>query len=212
MKTIDNIMALKLADELERCWADPGLQLRSAAELRRQHAELYQWESVFRHLGTADECGNEWIGLQAEVEALREALKEERRVRLLGQEPDVHWETLRDIRRACYAKTDAASHKEKRMTDRELLELAAKAAGMQTFGQDNSGALCIDPVDYVPWNPLTDDGDALRLAVRLNILNTRSTGYEWPELELFERDKDDAQAATRRAIVEAAAEIGRAVK
>lgn len=31
--------ALRLADELEKCWADPGLQIRSAAELRRLHAE-----------------------------------------------------------------------------------------------------------------------------------------------------------------------------
>jgi len=30
--------ALRLADELARCWADPGLQLKSAAELRRLHA------------------------------------------------------------------------------------------------------------------------------------------------------------------------------
>ena len=29
--------ALRLADELEKCWADPGLQLRAAAELRRLH-------------------------------------------------------------------------------------------------------------------------------------------------------------------------------
>ena len=39
---------------------------------------------------------------------MREALAEEKRVRLLGQEPDVHWESMRDIRRACYAATDAA--------------------------------------------------------------------------------------------------------
>ena len=32
--------ALRLADELEKCWADPGLQIRSAAELRRLHAEF----------------------------------------------------------------------------------------------------------------------------------------------------------------------------
>ena len=32
--------ALRLADELEKCWADPGLQIRSAAELRRLHAEI----------------------------------------------------------------------------------------------------------------------------------------------------------------------------
>lgn len=28
--------ALRLADELEKCWPDPGLQLKAASELRRQ--------------------------------------------------------------------------------------------------------------------------------------------------------------------------------
>jgi len=36
------------------------------------------------------------------------ALRDERRVRLLGQEPSVHWESMREERRACYAATDAA--------------------------------------------------------------------------------------------------------
>jgi hypothetical protein len=39
---------------------------------------------------------------------LLEALLEERRVRLMGQEDDVHWESLRDMRRAAIAATDAA--------------------------------------------------------------------------------------------------------
>jgi hypothetical protein len=39
---------------------------------------------------------------------LLEALLEERRVRLMGQEDDVHWESLRDMRRAAMAATDAA--------------------------------------------------------------------------------------------------------
>ena len=39
---------------------------------------------------------------------MAEALRNERRVRLLGQQPDVHWESMRDERRACYAETDAA--------------------------------------------------------------------------------------------------------
>ena len=39
---------------------------------------------------------------------LLEALIEERRIRLLGQQPDVHWEGLRYDRRACHAATDAA--------------------------------------------------------------------------------------------------------
>jgi hypothetical protein len=38
---------------------------------------------------------------------LLEALLEERRVRLMGQEDDVHWESLRDMRRAAMAATDA---------------------------------------------------------------------------------------------------------
>lgn len=44
---------------------------------------------------------------------LLEALIEERRIRLLGQQPYVHWESLRDARRDCYAKTDAAIAKAK---------------------------------------------------------------------------------------------------
>ncbi len=31
--------AIALAEEMELCWADAGLQLQSAAELRRLHAE-----------------------------------------------------------------------------------------------------------------------------------------------------------------------------
>ena len=36
-------------------------------------AEVRQWKSVFDHLGSADECGNEWIKLQDENQRLREA-------------------------------------------------------------------------------------------------------------------------------------------
>ena len=51
-------------------------------------------------------------------------------------------------------------------TDRELLELAAKAAG---YDYAKHGGYIV--VDGVPgnWNPLADDGDALRLALALNI-------------------------------------------
>ena len=89
------------------------------------------------------------------------------------------------------------------MTDRELLELAAKAAGLEVVTPTM--------LKYGQWNPLTDDGDALRLAVKLNLFNTRSKGYEWPDAELFARHEDDPYAATRRAIVRAAAEIGKAM-
>ena len=63
-------------------------------------------------------------------------------------------------------------------TDRELLELAAKASGrdgdwVDFAGMDirvgyQGGLLCGDADGYY-WNPLKDDGDALRLAVALNI-------------------------------------------
>ncbi|MGK8305210.1 hypothetical protein ACRS20_04580 [Pseudomonas aeruginosa] len=76
-------------------------------------------------------------------------------------------------------------------------------------------------VEYY-WNPRDDDGDALRLAVRLN-LDIRYESYDagvavivggtWdgaPEAvhEIFERD---GPRATRRAIVRAAAEIGKSM-
>ena len=53
------------------------------------------------------------------------------------------------------------------MTDRELLERAAKAAG---YEYAKHGGYIV--VDGIPgnWNPLTDDGDALRLAVASPIL------------------------------------------
>ena len=89
------------------------------------------------------------------------------------------------------------------MTDRELLELAAKAAGLEVVTPTM--------LKYGQWNPLTDDGDALRLAVKLNLFNTRSKGYEWPDAELFARHEDDPYAATRRGITRAAAEIGKSM-
>ena len=63
------------------------------------------------------------------------------------------------------------------MTDRELLELAAKAAAIKVL-IDPSGAMrnCtgLHPASNIfsapTWNPLTDDGDALRLAVKLGMV------------------------------------------
>ena len=102
------------------------------------------------------------------------------------------------------------------MTDRELLELAAKAAGKTNWQSqtrwDSEG------VPY--WNPLTDDGDALRLAVKLGIRvepSPRGCSVMWPggaglrvETILNSTIGADSATSTRRAIVRAAAEIGRA--
>ena len=99
-------------------------------------------------------------------------------------------------------------------TDKELLELAAKAADMDVEYTEGWGFLhCFNDDDKV-WNPLTDDGDALRLAVKLmlDICCHESGAYvdgDRHEYSANEKDPSNPYAATRRAIVRAAAEIGK---
>lgn len=106
------------------------------------------------------------------------------------------------------------------MTDREHIEMAAKAAGVAHEGIDDHGALL--PFDndgrFVGyWNPLEDDGDALRLAVQIDMqvfvgeayIYCKSSASYWPGAHVDEDECPDKYAATRRAIVMAAAEIGR---
>lgn len=101
------------------------------------------------------------------------------------------------------------------MTDREMLELAAKAAGRVVEGFSNSKGLLISLCDGVSawWNPLTTDGDALRLAVKLRIriagMDERACAFIGLQ-EFWEAEGNDPYAATRLAIVRAAAEIGKA--
>jgi hypothetical protein len=92
--------------------------------------------------------------------------------------------------------------------DRELLELAAKAAG---YNQKT------EPAHWLNWNPLTDDGDALRLAVKLKLWVFVRDGYtdvmgSGDEFCMTSNNNDDPYAATRRSIVRAAAEIGKGKK
>lgn len=109
------------------------------------------------------------------------------------------------------------------MTDRELLELAAKACGYDTSHPWNAerlalyppvAALCINGLS-TGWNPLTDNGDALRLSSLLGIdVLYRVVGGQrvealapgvGPKVEYcFEGSR---AAATRRAIVRAAAAL-----
>lgn len=104
-------------------------------------------------------------------------------------------------------------------TDRELLELAAKASGidgeykvLHYFDGDEVG---IASVNHPIWNPLTDDGDALRLAVKLRMEvaifsdECHARCFEHGQHEWID-EQGEPCAATRRAIVRAAAEIGRA--
>lgn len=99
------------------------------------------------------------------------------------------------------------------MTDKELLEMAAKAAGYN-LGIDwdcSTTGIFINGDDLYSgdkWNPLTNDGDALRLAVMLKMqvsVTTESCRAETlPVLGVRVNDNDEF-AATRRAIVMAAA-------
>ena len=112
------------------------------------------------------------------------------------------------------------------MTDRELIEKAARAAG-KTLGSFADGGeadrygecAAWDGLDW--WNPLADDGDALRLAVKLRLdisifhdgsVCVSATTDEDPfgvELadEMAADHRGDSCAATRRAIVRAAAAV-----
>ena len=126
------------------------------------------------------------------------------------------------------------------MTDRELLELAAKAAGIcghyachhPKFDNDweELGIWFVDKNDCTScWNPLKDDGDALRLAVNLKLDVSFGNRYYFDEgpmtfcgtywssgesatFKRFVSHGSDPYAATRRAIVRAAAEIGEEMK
>ena len=112
------------------------------------------------------------------------------------------------------------------MSDRELLELAAKAAGI--YVGDGPSGMWLDPTfpclvngNGASWSPLTDDGDALRLAVKLNLsividseIGVVQVGrFDFKEdIREVEPAKNLPYAATRRAIVRAAAKIGRNMK
>lgn len=118
------------------------------------------------------------------------------------------------------------------MSDRELLELAAKAAGYEVLGvssdPDRRGALCRINGEEKIWLPLTDDGDALRLAVKLGMrvgskyrhddmvivefwvnVGDPLRGMNGWEVQRIAETSADNLASTRRAIVRAAAEIGK---
>lgn len=109
-------------------------------------------------------------------------------------------------------------------TYRELLELAAKAAGYKFHENDGQLWVYYDGTGFRIWNPFDDDGDALRLAFKLDIMIEPWSPERTVIAYLDEKHKtpdgvlspceyygDDPMAACRRAIVRAAAEIGRAM-
>lgn len=93
------------------------------------------------------------------------------------------------------------------MTDKKILEAAARAAGKHIVGVDAGGAWIGSEGGKggLRWSPLTDDGDALRLAMhlgmRVSLREAHADGGAIREIG----DDEDEMAATRRAIVRAAA-------
>ncbi|MBH4387436.1 hypothetical protein I5R43_12390, partial [Pseudomonas aeruginosa] len=98
--------------------------------------------------------------------------------------------------------------------DRELLELAARAAGFTGYGfflGDDGIDVSDETGTRFAWNPLTDDGDALRLAVLLNLeihspKSNPTVMFRTAENDVFYQD-----ACIRLAITRAAAEIGKSM-
>lgn len=116
------------------------------------------------------------------------------------------------------------------MSDRELLELAAKACGIRHVdysGIEYEGAGGLMLVDengrhLFPWNPLGPEGNAtafllmtgLKLSVNSNSLNIGVGGYTFDGGYVFAQEEvnGNATASMRRAIVRAAAEIGKSMQ
>lgn len=111
------------------------------------------------------------------------------------------------------------------MNNLDLLVMAAKAVGIKHVdykGVDYDGKDGLILVDHVgrhlsDWNPINDDGEALRIAVKLRfkihhaemaaIVVPEKFSHSW--IGVSDDDAGDRYAATRLAIVKAAAAIGK---
>lgn len=106
---------------------------------------------------------------------------------------------------------------------RKLLDLAAKAARVKiewnVMINRNSPILAPKTQqernwlghEHTPWNPLSDDGDALRLAIDIELdvsFGKSGAVVEFGRLQIEELDASDPYEAVRLAIVRAAAAIG----
>jgi len=97
--------------------------------------------------------------------------------------------------------------------DKGLLTLAAKAIGFtfeDHYDDDQYWPWVEETQDF--WNPLFQNEDAFSLMVKLKIdvaFHPRCVSVGDADLEFYD---DDPYAATRRAIVKAAAEIGKEMK
>ncbi|AXF52902.1 MAG: hypothetical protein [Bacteriophage sp.] len=115
------------------------------------------------------------------------------------------------------------------MNDKELIEMAAKACGLprQWWDYEYVRSMGHMVTQSMMWNPLSDDAAALKLAVKLHIsigflwdgendqydpvTAHRGSAYAAEQIGITMKDEFDEDAATRRAIVCAAAQIGKAM-
>lgn len=113
------------------------------------------------------------------------------------------------------------------MSDKELLEFAAKALGFTPLLCYESSRNCLrigNRDSYFIWRPLTDNSHAFKLAVEMNMrleLDNDSSVHVWidsiecggdMQANAYENIGHDKFVATRRAIVRCAAEIGRNIQ
>ena len=119
----------------------------------------------------------------------------------------------------------------KKNPDRELIALAAKAAGIPPPADayegaiDSTGAFIYyddcEGKSWHAWNPLADDVSAMQLVVKLRLHLVAGSVFaevllpglhgDYAGAALVERNGADPAAALRRAITRAAAEVGRSI-
>ena len=103
------------------------------------------------------------------------------------------------------------------MTDRELLDTAARAAGYSIRFASDGTCFRVDSSWTGEWNPLTDDGDALRLAVKLRLTVCHysfcvSVTHHMNAGASLSLADGNNETATRRAIVHAAAAMAEKIE
>ena len=120
------------------------------------------------------------------------------------------------MRRRKRLMTDLGISEMSNYTDRELLELAAEAAGIdcewnENFGKSGMMMLRNPPTYRLCFDPINDDGDALRLAGKFDMILTFSMGgfaRACGSSGISDVEYDgDKQKSMRRAIVLCAASI-----
>jgi hypothetical protein len=87
------------------------------------------------------------------------------------------------------------------MTDRELLEAAAKAAGYEVKETQIGLEIKTGQNCFQYWNPLVDDADAFRLQVDSGVdIRVKNSSKKEELLHVYNNDK---YSAARRALVNA---------